>query len=331
MNTSRTSRHLPVVLLSAAALGLGACTSVAEGDSPILVSGSATVEPITTAMARQANVTVDVAAEGTTDGFDRFCRGETAINNASIPIPGEDGVIDYQQLCADNGVEFLELPIGLDALTLVRNGEADFAGELSLAQLTQLWEGDSQVAQWSDLDPAWPAEDIGLYGRPEGSGTLVYFTEEILGPEGQLRQDYEGSDEIDELSSWIAADPNGIGFMGVGNYLATDGELRRDLNNIAVDGVTPSRENAQSGQYPLTRPLFLYVSVAALEDENVENFVEHYVTNVEQMLPRVYYFPLPSEAYELLDARLTDRRTGTLFTAGETAGDADVVELLRQD
>lgn len=82
MNTSRTSRHLPVVLLSAAALGLGACTSVAEGDSPILVSGSATVEPITTAMARQANVTVDVAAEGTTDGFDRFCRGETAINNA---------------------------------------------------------------------------------------------------------------------------------------------------------------------------------------------------------------------------------------------------------
>lgn len=162
MSNTGTPRYLPAVVLSVAALGLGACTSVAEGESPILVSGSATVEPITTAMARQANTAVDIAAEGTTDGFDRFCRGETAINNASIPIPGQDGVIDYQQLCADNGVEFIELPIALDALTLVRNDEADFAGELSLPQLTQLWEEGSQIQQWSDLDPAWPAEDIGL-------------------------------------------------------------------------------------------------------------------------------------------------------------------------
>lgn len=330
MSNTGTPRYLPAVVLSVAALGLGACTSVAEGESPILVSGSATVEPITTAMARQANTAVDIAAEGTTDGFDRFCRGETAINNASIPIPGQDGVIDYQQLCADNGVEFIELPIALDALTLVRNDEADFAGELSLPQLTQLWEEGSQIQQWSDLDPAWPAEDIGLYGRPEGSGTLVHFTQELLGPDGQIRQDYQGSDEIDELSSWIAADPDGIGFMGVGNYLATAGELRRDLNNIAIAGVTPSRENAQSGQYPLTRPLLLYVSVAALEDEDIADFVEHYVAHVEQMLPRVYYFPLPSEAYELIAARLEDRRTGTLFT-GQDTGETDVVGLLRRD
>lgn len=327
---SHRNRHLigSIALVAVAALGLGACTTSTAAENPIAISGSATVEPITEAMARQAGVETDIAAEGTTDGFDRFCHGETAINNASIPIPGQSAAIDYQQMCADNGVEFVELPIALDAVTVVRNDEATFADDLSLEQLAQLWEADSQIQQWSDLDASWPEEEIGLYGRPEGSGTLVHFSTAILGEEGQLRQDYEGTDEIDELSEWIAADPQGIGFMGVGNYLATEEDARRDLNNIAVEGAVPSRENTQAGQYPLSRPLFIYVAVDALEDSQVSDFVEDYIGGVEQMLPRVFYFPLPHEAYELVETRLHDRTTGTIFEDGFTGGE-DVMELLR--
>lgn len=317
-------------LLTVVALGLTACTTSTAAENPIMISGSATVAPITEAMARQAGAEVDVAAEGSTDGFDRFCRGETALNNASIPIPGESAAIDYQQMCADNGVEFIELPIGLDAVTVVRNDAADFADEMSLEQLAQLWDADSQVQQWSDLDQSWPDEEIGLYGRPAGSGTLVHFSTALFGEEGQLRQDYQGTDEIDQLSEWIAADSRGIGFMGVGNYLATAEDARRNLNNVAVDGVLPSRENTQVGQYPLSRPLFIYVAVEALEDNHVSDFVEHYVDGVEQMLPRVFYFPLPHEAHELVATRLDDRTTGTIFEDG-VSGDADVVELLRAD
>lgn len=219
--------------------------------------------------------------------------------------------------------------MGLDAVTLVRNDEADFLAELSLDQLAQLWSADSEIARWSDLDPNWPDEEVGLYGRPAGSGTLVHFTAEVLGEDGEIRSDYQGSDEINELSEWIAADPNGIGFMGVGNYLATDGDIRRDLNNVAVEGVTPTRENTQAGQYPLARPLFVYVSVDALEDQTVDEFMSHYVEHVEQMLPRVFYYPLPQEAYELIGSRLRDRVTGTAFE-GVTTGDFDVVERLRE-
>lgn len=127
----------------------------------------------------------------------------------------------------------------------------------------------------------------------------------------------------------IAADPAGLGFMGVGNYLATDGEIRRSLNNVSIDGVAPTLDNAQSRDYPLTRPLFLYVAVDALEEQSVHDFVEHYVANVEQTLPRVYYYALPEEAYELIETRLQDRTTGTVFD-GVDPGEADVVELLRE-
>ena len=326
-NTRRRVRG--TVVLVAAALGLGSCAAAEEPEEPILISGSATVEPVTSAMAQQAGADVEITAEGTIDGFDRFCRGETAINNASVPIPGQESEVDYQQRCAEHGVDYIELPIGLDALTLVRNDAVEFADDLSVDQLERLWSAESGVHQWVDLDPGWPAEDIALYGRPEGSGTLRHFVTEVLGQEGEIRQDYQGSDEIDELSGWIAADPAGLGFMGVGNYLATDGEIRRSLNNVSIDGVAPTLDNAQSRDYPLTRPLFLYVAVDALEEQSVHDFVEHYVANVEQTLPRVYYYALPEEAYELIETRLQERTTGTVFD-GVDPGEADVVKLLKE-
>lgn len=272
-------------------------------------------------MARHAQVSVEVTADGTTDGFARFCRGESAVNNASVPIPGQGELVDYQQMCEDNGVEFIELPVALGAVTLVANDEIDFVDDLSMAQLEQLWSADSRVQLWSDLNPVWPQEKIGFYGRPEGSGTREFFIDSVLGEGGQIRSDHRATDEIDELSGWIAEDPGGIGFMGVGNYLATDGSIRRDLKNFAVEGVAPTRESSQAGLYPLSRPLFIYVAMEALEEPLVADFAEHYVTHAESLAPRVYFFPLPHEVHEWAEQRLADRVRGTVSAPGTTDHD----------
>ncbi|QGU05540.1 Phosphate-binding protein PstS precursor [Corynebacterium comes] len=306
-------------------VSLSACATATD-EPPILISGSASVEPITETMAHQAGARVEITAEGTTDGFDRFCRGETDINNASIPIPGRAATVDYQRMCQDNGVDYIELPVALGAVTLVVNDGLDVVDDLSLAQLEDLWSADSTVRRWSDLNPAWPDEEIGLYGRPEGSGTLEFFRDRLLGEEGRIRRDYQATDEIDQLSAWIAEDPNGIGFMEVGNYLATDGEIRRELKNLAVERVAPTRENTQDGRYPLSRPLFVYVATDSLREARVNDFMNHYVTHVEAVVPLAYHYPLPHDAYRLVRARLSARTTGSIFD-GDPA-ETDVLEKL---
>lgn len=302
-------------------LGATACSS-ASAEDVITISGSATVAPITRAVAAAGGYAVDVAAEGTSDGFDRFCAGETAINNASTAIPGAGQRTDYVQLCADNGIEFVELPIALDALTVVRNEANTFATDLGIDELRAIWEPDSPVRTWADVRPEWPAEPIGLYGRGEGSGTFEYFTHAVVGEAGSIRADYETTDDLEALARWIADDVHGLGFMGVGNYLAADEEIRDRITNIDVDGVSPSLTEVQAGRYaPLTRPLFLYVSVAALaDDDGVEAFVEHYLATVADVLPRVYFYALPAEAYPLVAERFTERVPGTAFGGDPFSG-----------
>lgn len=322
--TSVRSRGVALVL---GAVFLAGC-STASSSELVTISGSSTVAPITTAMANQGGFEVEVAAEGTLDGFERFCSGETAINDASEAIPGAGQDVDYMAKCADAGVEYVELPIALDAITLVRNLENEFAGDLTMAELAQIWSPDSEVTTWSDIRPEWPDREIRLYGRPAGSGTFDYFTQRVTGEAGSIREDYQSSDDIDELASWIAEDIDGLAFMGAGNYLSVDGEDRNRLSNVDVDGVAATREHAQDGSYPLTRPLFLYVSIAALGSEGVADFVSYYVDNVETLLPRVYYYALPSEVYSLLQQRVDDRVTGTIF-GGDPFADVNVLEALQ--
>lgn len=316
----------------ALALVLAGCggASAAGGDA-IVVSGSSTVAPITMAVARDGGFSVDVAAEGTTDGFARFCAGESAINNASVAIPGQGQRVDYVQQCADNGVEFVELPIALDALTVVRNEANTHATDLTLDELRRIWEPDSDISVWSDVRPEWPDTPIGLYGRPDGSGTFEYFTQVVVGEAGTIRDDYEATDDTDELAGWVAEDEDALGFVGVGNYLAADEKYRDRITNVAVDGVLPSREDAQEGSYqPLTRPLFLYVSTAALEEDAVAEFVGYYLREVQGLLPHVYFYALPREAYPLAEQRFEERRTGSMFDGDPYRG-THVLEALRSD
>lgn len=307
--------------------GLAACS--ANADDPILVSGSSTVYPITNQVARENRVTLEMEAEGTLDGFERFCNGETHINNASEAIPGAGQPTDYMAMCEENGVEYIELPIGLDALSVVRNNANTFATDLTVEELRRIWEPNSSVTTWADVREGFPDEEIVLVGRPEGSGTFDYFTSQITGAAGEIRDDYRSTDDLEELATWIADDQYALGFMGVGNYLHTDEDYLSKMSTVSVDGVEPSLANAQSGTYhPLTRPLFIYVSVAALEErDDVLSFVETYVDDAAGILPRVFFYPLEREDYTLVKERLDNRTTGTLFD-GDPHQDVNISELL---
>ncbi len=319
-----------LAITAAFAVGaLGACADASADGDDLVVSGSSTVYPTTQTVARESGIDVDMAAEGTTDGFERFCSGQSHINNASEAIPGAGQPTDYVQMCADNGVEYIELPIALDALSVVRHIDNDFATTLTLDELRQAWAPDSDVTTWSDLRPAWPDEEIDFVGRPEGSGTFEYFTHQVTGEVGAIREDYRTSDDMVELAGWVADDVDSLGFMGAGNYLEADEEVRDVITTVAVDGVEPSLRNAQDGTYePLTRPLFIYVSTAALEEhDDAEEFVEYYLEHVYDILPRVYFYRLPAEAYDLVRDRFDQRTTGSML-GGDPYQDVDIVEAL---
>ena len=287
-----------------AALAVGCGNDTTPGEDAIKVTGSSTVEPITSYMANRYDFDVDIDAVGSTDGFEVFCAGDADINDASVAIPA-----DYQKACADAGVDVIELPIALDAITLVKHRDNDWAQDLSIQQLHDIWAKDSAVTKWSDIDPSWPDEEITLYGRPDGSGTLGVFEQLVLGGD-EIRDDYQATDDIQELSKWVSEDVNGLSFMGIGNYLATEDPTRNRIDNVLVDGVAPSVDEAKSGNYPLSRPLFLYVNEDSTKREDVNEFVTTYLDKVEAVLPRVYFYQLPEEEYDNSKQRYEDRQTG---------------------
>ncbi|MGV0372560.1 substrate-binding domain-containing protein [Corynebacterium pilbarense] len=293
-----------VAVAAVAALAVGCGNDTTPGEDAIKVTGSSTVEPITSYMANRYDFDVDIDAVGSTDGFDVFCAGDADINDASVSIPA-----DYQKACADTDVDFIELPIALDAITLVKHRDNDWAQDLSIQQLHDIWAKDSSVTKWSDIDPSWPDEDITLYGRPEGSGTLGVFEQLVLDGD-EIRDDYQATDDIQELSKWVSEDVNGLSFMGIGNYLATEDPTRNRIDNVLVDGVAPSVDEAKSGNYPLSRPLFLYVNEDSTKREDVNEFVTTYLDKVEAVLPRVYFYQLPEEEYDKAKKRYEDRETG---------------------
>lgn len=302
----KTRHALTASLLAAVTVFAVGCSSNdgTLGADAIRVTGSATVEPISSYIASRYDFDAGIEAIGSTDGFEKFCNGEADINDSSVAIPA-----DFQKQCADNNVEYVELPIGLDAITIVKHRDNDFAADLTVDQLHDIWAKDSAVSKWSDIDPSWPDEEITLYGRPDGSGTLGVFKDLVLNGD-EIRDDYQATDDIQELSKWVAEDTNALSFMGIGNYLATDEENRNRIDNVNVDGIAPTAEEAKSGNYPLARPLFIYVSKKSAEREDVDKFVTTYLDNAEAVMPRVYFYQLPEDEYGKAQKRYADRTTG---------------------
>lgn len=304
-----------------------AATTVAVAAVPslaqtIAIDGSSTVFPITEAMAEEyagvSSAEVTVGVSGTGGGFKKFCAGETVISNASRPIKDSE-----RELCASNGIEFVAIPVAYDALTVVINPENTWAENMTTTQLNALWrpEAEGAVTLWSDLDPAWPEEEIGLFGPGTDSGTFDYFTDEINGDGGVSRADYTASEDDNVLVTGVARDPYAIGYFGLA-YFAENSDALKAVNIYNSDDeveayIEPSVTNVEADIYqPLGRPIFIYASTAALSDSDsgVADFLEFYLEQAAagDLILEVGYVPLPSGAVDS-SLRSYDTEATTIF------------------
>jgi phosphate transport system substrate-binding protein len=275
----------------------------ANGDSDlsgrIEVDGSSTVGPFTTAAAERfqnANrgVQVTVGVSGTGGGFERFCRGETDLSNASRPIKDEEA-----KLCEDAGIELTEFQIANDALTVVVNPRNDWVDCLTVEQLSAIWGPGSKVKSWKDVDPSFPDQRLLLFGPGTDSGTFDYFTDEINGEEGASRSDYSASEDDNTIVTGVSGERGGLGYFGF-SYFEENQNVLKALEIDGGDGcVAPSVENAQNGTYaPLSRPLYVYAKNEALRKPEVEAFMRFMIDNATEVAEASQYVPLTAAQVE---------------------------------
>ena len=296
----------------AGATGLFGCKKSENQAQAVKVDGSSTVFPIMEAIAEEygrANrgVHVTVGISGTGGGFKKFCTGETDLSNASRPIKPSE-----VELCAKNGVEYVELPVAYDGLAVVVNPKNSWANEISVAELKAMFEPAAQgkISRWRQVREGWPDTELRLYGPGVDSGTYDYFTEAVVGQEHASRGDFTSSEDDNVIVTGIANDTNALGFFGFAYYA----ENKDKLKVLPVNGVVPSLETIRDGSYqPLSRPVFVYVSKASLEKPAVAALVKYLNTEGGELVKEVGYIPLPQRAYELSQARVDARRTGSLF------------------
>jgi phosphate transport system substrate-binding protein len=268
----------------------------------VTIDGSSTVYPITELVAEEfqiANnntVQVPVAFSGTGGGFKKFCAGETDINDASRPIKEDD---EGEGLaCEDNDIEWVELQVAIDGLTVVVNPDNDFVSCLTVDQLATIYGPDSPAdLKWSDVDPSFPAEAVERYMPGADSGTFDYFTEEINGETDAATTHAVQSEDDNTLVTGVAGDTYAIGFFGYAYYVENTDKLKA----LEVDGgsgcVAPTEETINTNAYsPLSRPIFIYPNVgAAKERAELKAFVDYYLANTNEFSAEVGYIPVPDD------------------------------------
>ncbi len=278
-------------------------TSVAGA---ISIDGSSTVAPFISIAqedfrASGATTQITVGISGTGGGFERFCKGETDISNASRAIKDEE-----KELCAKAGVEFAELQLANDGLAIVVNNENDWASCLTTAQLKKLWEPKSSVKNWKDLDPTFPDQEIKLFGAGTDSGTFDFFTKEINGEEGSSRTDYQPTEDDNVTVQGVGGEKGGLGYFGLSYFE----QNKTALKAVSVDGgkgcVAPSQETVQDGSYePLSRPLYVYVKKASFARPEVKAFLEYTLKNQETIAKEALFVPLTAEQATSANTALT--------------------------
>jgi phosphate transport system substrate-binding protein len=327
---SRIAGSRLVVVVAVLALGfvLAACGGSAGGQGAISgtinIEGSSTVQPITQAAAelfREENpeARIEVGGAGTSDGFEAFCQGDTQISDASRPID----VAEEVPVCEENGVEFIEIPVAYDGISVVVNKQNDWVTDVTSEELKTMWEpaAEGEITQWSQVNPDWPDNELSLYGPGTESGTYEFFNEVIVGNEEEVnRSDYEASEDDNVLVQGVSGDDNALGYFGYSYYVSN----RDSLKVLAVDGVKPTTKTIRSGDYLLSRPLFIYVSTDALKNNKaVKPFVDFYLSqqNLNRLVEAANYVTLPGSLAQESRAQYEDRTTGTVFTAeGEPKG-----------
>jgi len=313
MLNSFNFRALTATILLSAAITTGTVNA-----SPIVkIDGSSTVFPITEAVAedfqiaKRGAVRVTVGISGTGGGFKKFCRNEIDIVNASRPITQLE-----MEACKQEGVQYIEMPIAFDALTVVVNPKNTWSKTMTVDELKKIWEPGAQgkINNWNQINPAWPDKKIKLYGAGADSGTFEYFTEAIVGKAKSSRGDFTASEDDNVLVQGVASDIYALGFFGFAYYI----ENSKKINAVAIDngngGILPSAATVENASYqPLSRPLFIYVNAKSTEKPEVQEFVNFYMKNAAELVTEVKYFPLSKEVYNLNIEHLNKKKVGTVF------------------
>jgi phosphate transport system substrate-binding protein len=304
----------------------------------VKIDGSSTVFPITEGVAedfqkaKKNAVKVTVGISGTGGGFKKFTRGEIDIADASRPILAEE-----MEAARQNGVEYIELPIAFDALTVVVNPQNDWVTSMTVDELKKIWEPEAQekITRWNQVRPEWPNEKIALFGAGSDSGTFDYFTEAIVGKAKASRGDYTASEDDNVLVQGVEGNKYALGYIPYAYFAPHSSRMKAVAiawnKNKTPEAVMPSPENVLAGTYnPLSRPLFIYASLRALDKPEVKEFVEFYLKNVGALAREVKYLPLTDAAYAAATERLQNKRTGTAF-AGHPEIGLPVEEILKRE
>jgi phosphate transport system substrate-binding protein len=332
--------RLGLGLLSLTALGCQRSENNARlaGSAVIAIDGSSTVFPITEAVAEEfrahnpAKVTIGVS--GTGGGFKKFCKAETALTGASRPIKPSE-----VELCKSAGVEYIELPVAYDGISVVVNPKNDWALDMSVPELKVLWrpEAQAEVKRWSQIRAGWPDEEVHLFGPGVDSGTYDYFTAAIVGTEHSSRGDFTSSEDDNVLVSGVSKDRLALGFFGYAYYEENRSKLKsvriddqNDANGKGPIEVSPA--SVADGTYaPLARPIFMYVSKAAAARAEVAAFTRFYIEHAAKLVPEVGYIPLPAQAYALVLARFQAGVVGSVFGGAGSRVGVSVQSLLARE
>jgi phosphate transport system substrate-binding protein len=322
---------------TSAALGVLALAATAAHTQTktITIDGSSTVFPVSEAIAEEfqkltkGQVRVTVGISGTGGGFKKFCRGETDISNGSRPI-----LKDEIEACKKAGVDFIELPLAFDALTVAVSPKNNFLGEcVAVGVLKKIWEPAAQgkVMTWKDVDPAWPANKMSLFGAGSDSGTFDYFTEAIVGKAKSSRGDYTASEDDNVLVTGIEKDANSLGYIPYAYYAPH----AKQMKALAIDGgkgcVKPSLEAVTAGTYnPLARPLFIYVARKSADKPEIQQYIEFAMTKGAGLIAEVKYLPLPQKAYDVALKHFKERRLGSVFGGVPEVG-ISIEELMKRE
>ncbi|MDI9635657.1 PstS family phosphate ABC transporter substrate-binding protein [Geitlerinema splendidum] len=334
---------MPVALVSALAIGLVGCGSSNDAGNEsggpsagskvsgsLTIDGSGTVFPIGAALAEMFNasnpdVNITVGNAGTGAGFEKFAKGEIEISNASRPV--KDSELKKLQ---EAGVEFYELPVAYDGLCIIIHPSNTWLKSITLEQLNKIWDKDSKVKMWSDVDPTWPKQEIKLYGATSAHGTYEYFNEVVNGDKENVRADYSQQAEYDPLIQGVANEPSALGYVGYAYALDNASRVKTIPIDSGKGAITPSEATILDGSYaPFSRPLMMYVSKKAYDSNPAVKAFTEFALTAEggEAVKAAGYVPLASDTLMLIQARLQAGRTGSILSGADST--KSLIELFK--
>jgi phosphate transport system substrate-binding protein len=331
----RVSKTLAAILPTFV-LAAGLTVTAHAADKVVKIDGSSTVFPITEAVAedfqkaKKGAIKVTVGISGTGGGFKKLCRGEIDLSGASRPILKKE-----MEACKQAGIQYIELPVAYDALTVVVNPKNDWLKSITVDELKKMWEpgAQGQITTWKQVNPAWPDTALKLFGPGADSGTFDYFTEAVVGKAKSSRGDFTASEDDNVLVQGVSRDKGALGYFGYAYYAENMKKLKAVpiVEKAGKKPVLPSMETVKDGTYqPLARPIFIYVNAKSVDKPEVKEFVDYYLNQAPKLTKAVKYVPLPDKAYALAKDNFKKKKTGTGF-GGEPEVGVSVEDLLKRE